>query len=90
MDTTSLHNRFLEAVRIANDMNPLPQDVMLEFYAYYKQATTDNSNFSFNAYNQQDLRTAFKFNAWTQVKHLSADEAKLAYIELVEKHSKKR
>jgi len=64
---------------------PLPQDVMLLFYAYYKQATSGD-NFSFNA--NFDVRNAFKFNAWMQLKGITPDEAKLKYIELVNKYTK--
>jgi len=64
----------------------LPPDVMLQFYAYYKQATKGNN------YEQSsgtvELRNAFKLNAWFQLGHLSEDEAKSFYIELVNKHLK--
>jgi len=33
------------------------------------------------------VRNAFKLNAWLQVNHLSEDEAKIKYIELVEKYN---
>lgn len=59
----------------------LPADIMLQLYGLYKQATLDyNHNFQ---YQNIDLIRGFKFNAWQQVSHLSRDEAKLAYIDLV-------
>jgi len=77
-----LNTRFDKAVAIATEMSQasLPQDVQLRLYANYKQATFgtityQNSNF--------DLRNAFKTNAWMQISHLSADEAKENYIKII-------
>ena len=79
-----LHNRFLKAYETSYAMEnvAIPIDLRLQFYAYYKQATISNQMF----YNPQDpdhIRNAFKMNALLQVKHLTSEEAKLAYIELV-------
>jgi diazepam-binding inhibitor (GABA receptor modulating acyl-CoA-binding protein) len=60
----------------------VPQDVQLILYGLYKQATSESSN-SFHFQNAQDLRNAFKFNAWMQVKHLSVDAAKEQYITII-------
>lgn len=54
-------------------------DVMLKFYAYYKQINFGNK-FSFN--DDLDVRSAFKFNAWVQLNGMSAEQAKKEYIEL--------
>ncbi|MDG1804685.1 acyl-CoA-binding protein [Flavicella sp.] len=81
-----LHKEFEKAYAKASAMKtPLPQDTMLLFYAYYKQATAGD-NFSFNA--NFDVRNAFKFNAWMQLKGISPEEAKRKYIDLVNKYSK--
>jgi len=64
----------------------LPPDVMLKFYAYYKQATKGN-NYEQPSGNVQ-LRNSFKLNAWFQLNHLTEDEAKKEYINLVNKHLK--
>ncbi|OIQ39979.1 MAG: hypothetical protein BM563_03665 [Bacteroidetes bacterium MedPE-SWsnd-G1] len=82
-----LNTRFNDAYQLAsNTSEKLPQDVMLQFYAYYKQATRGNN------YEQPsgniELRNAFKLNAWFQLNHLSEDEAKLEYIKLVKKYLK--
>lgn len=78
-----LDKRFDEAVEIASHMSQadLPQDVQLRLYAYYKQATIGMpaTNYSTNF----DLRNAFKTNAWMQISHLTADEAKEQYIEMI-------
>lgn len=82
MEDQDLNIRFDKAVAIATEMSQasLPQDVQLRLYAYFKQATfgtiqSHNSNF--------DLRNAFKTNAWMQISHLTANEAKENYIEII-------
>jgi acyl-CoA-binding protein len=82
-----LNKEFEEAYEIAclTDIK-LPPDVMLQFYAYYKQATKGN-NYEEPSGNIR-LRNAFKLNAWFQLNHLSEDEAKIEYINLVEKYLK--
>ncbi len=84
MDEKELDIRFQEAVEIAANMSQseLPQDVQLRLYAYYKQATTGTISY-FNNSSELDLRNAFKTNAWMQISHLSADEAKELYIEAI-------
>jgi acyl-CoA-binding protein len=78
-----LEKRFQEAVEIASFMTQasLPQDVQLRLYAFYKQATFDNTNFTVT--DNSDLRNAFKTNAWIQISHLTQDEAKEKYIKLI-------
>jgi len=78
-----LDKRFQEAVEIASFMTQasLPQDVQLRLYAFYKQATFDRTKF--NITDNSDLRNAFKTNAWIQVSHLTHDEAKTEYINLI-------
>jgi acyl-CoA-binding protein len=82
MNDKDLNTRFEEAVATAAEMSQasLPQDVQLRLYANYKQATfgtiqSQNSTF--------DLRNAFKTNAWMQISHLTIDEAKESYIEII-------
>jgi acyl-CoA-binding protein len=77
-----LNTRFDEAFEAASQFDKqLPPDVMLRIYAYYKQATHDPSSFRHN--NNNDLRNAFKMNAWMQISHLTIDEAKEKYIEII-------
>ncbi len=83
MADKDLDIRFAKAVEIAMTMTQasLPQDVQLRLYAFYKQAT-----FGTAVYNQSenfDLRDAFKTNAWMQISHMSVDEAKENYIEII-------
>ena len=86
---TELELKFLKAFEIASQMEEqLPQDIMLKFYAYYKQGMEEQSNHRNLANN--DLRNAFKLNAWMQISHLSKDEAKIEYIKLVEEYTKNK
>lgn len=63
-----------------------PPDIMLKFYAYYKQATEQEGIYTPSGEN--DIRNAFKLNALLQVKGISATEAKRRYIDLVNEHIK--
>ncbi|WP_369048675.1 acyl-CoA-binding protein [Tenacibaculum sp. UWU-22] len=68
--------------KASNTKVSLPPDTMLQLYAYYKQATAgDNSSFNTN----YDVRSAFKFNAWIQMRGMSKEQAKKEYINLVNK-----
>jgi acyl-CoA-binding protein len=64
----------------------LPPDVMLQLYAYYKQATK-GTNYGKPSENVE-LRNAFKLNAWFQLNQISEDDAKKEYINLVNKYLK--
>lgn len=83
MNEKDLDTRFKEAVAIASKMTQasLPQDVQLRLYAFYKQATFGTLNY--NLSENFDLRNAFKTNAWIQISHLTVDEAKEHYIEII-------
>jgi acyl-CoA-binding protein len=85
---TKLDIEFEKAFEKASGMTEkLPQDVMLKFYAYYKQATSGD-NFTFNS--NFGVRNAFKFNAWMQLKGISVEDAKKKYIELVNDYTSKK
>jgi acyl-CoA-binding protein len=82
-----LNKEFEEAYQISsNSDKKLPPDIMLQIYAYYKQATKGN-NYEKPSGNVE-LRNAFKLNAWFQLNYLTEDKAKKAYIKLVNKHFK--
>ncbi len=89
MNEKDIDTRFQEAVEIASQMTQesLPQDVQLRLYAFYKQATF--GTLSYNHSQSYDLRNAFKTNAWIQISHLSVDEAKEQYIEIINSLSEK-
>lgn len=83
MTKKDLDTRFNEAVEKASKMTQasLPQDVQLRLYAYYKQATI--GNVEIRQTSNYHLRDAFKMNAWMQISHITADEAKENYIEII-------
>jgi acyl-CoA-binding protein len=82
MTNEELDILFQEAFEKASNMTkPLPPDVMLRLYAYYKQANFGVSNYKRNE--TFDLINAFKINAWIQISHLTQEEAKILYIETV-------
>lgn len=83
-----LENKFKEAYKIASETDKkLPPDIMLQFYAYYKQATHGN-DYRQASNDEVELRNAFKLNAWIQLSHLTEEEAKKEYIKLVKKYLK--
>lgn len=67
--------------KVSSLKEPIAPDIMLKLYAFYKQATVGN-NFSFES--EQNVRNAFKFNAWMQLKGMSIKNAKKEYIKLVD------
>ncbi|WP_103071924.1 acyl-CoA-binding protein [Aquimarina sediminis] len=86
MTEEELNTAFDEAYkRASNTKIQLPPDIMLHFYAYYKRATHTTEGF-FKPSGNSELRNAFKLNAFFQAKHLTPREAKIKYIELVNKH----
>jgi len=89
-NTDTLHTRFLQAFDAANSMDDIliPIDLRLQFYAYYKQATVSSTAF-YSSNDPDQIRNAFKMNAMLQVRNLSVEDAKLAYIELVNDTIKK-
>ena len=77
---TDLDIEFKEAFKkISKLKKGVAPDIMLLFYAYYKQANFGNK-FSFNS--GLNVRSAFKFNAWMQLNGMSAEVAKKEYIKL--------
>lgn len=80
MENIVLHRAFEEAYKTVRETEQeFPPDVLLQFYALYKQATQENRFTSQDG--EHELVSAFKLNALLQVKHMSSDEAKAAYIE---------
>ena len=81
-----LDKRFKKAFDIASAMTKkLPPDIMLQFYSYYKHATTKDSTVIPSGNDM--VRNAFKLNAYFQIANISADDAKKEYIKLVEKYT---
>lgn len=70
--------------RASNTSQKFPPDLMLKLYAYYKQATGLSTVYIPSG--DSDIKNAFKLNALLQVKGMTAEEAKEAYIKLVKEH----
>lgn len=91
MTRAELEILFEEAFKNAQlvPQDSVPQDLQLVLYGLYKQATSGNTR---NMYfqNPQDIRNAFKLNAWMQVKHLSIEEAMEQYISIINNLMKER
>lgn len=89
MTQEDLDIRFQEAVELASKMTQasLPQDVQLRLYALYKQSTLGTLDLKQNS--SFHLRDAFKTNAWMQISHLTIDNAKEQYIEMIQSLLKK-
>tara|TARA_R110001583_G_scaffold123082_1_gene274401 strand:+ start:21313 stop:21576 length:264 start_codon:yes stop_codon:yes gene_type:complete len=87
MGKKELNIEFEKAYEISSSTEiKLPPDLMLQLYAYYKQATKGNNYVQPSG--NVELRNAFKLNAWFQLNHLTEEEAKQEYINLVNKYLK--
>ena len=81
-----LKDRFNEAVDYVNEYtNPIPADILLKLYAYYKIA---KKNFD-NPGSKTPLINAFKANALIQAQNINRKEAMKKYIDLVNKEIRK-
>jgi diazepam-binding inhibitor (GABA receptor modulating acyl-CoA-binding protein) len=82
MKNDQLYSDFLNAVKQVNDYKkPLPADLLLKLYAYYKIA---NKNYN-NPGSKTPLINAFKANALIQAQNIGREEAMELYINLVQK-----
>ena len=80
MSDNKLDIEFQDAVsRVNAHSEPFPADTLLKLYAYYKKATNDYGK----PKSKKEIINAFKTNALFQAKKLSENQAKQAYIDLV-------
>ena len=87
MDSEATERRFLQAYEKASRTSQkFPPDVMLKFYAFFKQATEEEGIYMPSR--EDDIRNAFKLNALFQVKGMSSLQAKEEYIRMVETYIK--
>ncbi|PCE63472.1 acyl-CoA-binding protein [Sediminicola luteus] len=78
---STLRERFEEAVAFMNSYtHPLPADLLLKIYAYYKIA---NNNFDHPG-SRKPLINAFKMNALIQAQEITEDQAMEMYIEVTD------
>lgn len=86
MGNEKIHSKFEEAVAFVNNYSePIPADLLLKLYAYYKIA---KKNFD-NPGSKTPLINAFKANALIQAKNISRKEAMKKYTELVDSSLRK-
>lgn len=85
MTSEEIEKEFQEAYKKASKTDKkFPPDIMLQFYAYYKQATEQEGIYTPSG--EDDVRNAFKLNALLQIKGMSTTEAKRNYIDLVNRY----
>ncbi len=87
MKKTKLHTDFIKSVEFVNSYtDPLPADLLLKLYAYFKIA---NKNYN-NPGSKTPLINAFKSNALIQAQNIDREEAMKLYIRLVAKELKEK
>ncbi len=81
MKNEQLQADFLKAVAVVNTLTqPLPADLLLKLYAYYKIANKNQTNPA----GATPLINAFKANALIQAKNIGPTKAMRRYVDLVE------
>jgi diazepam-binding inhibitor (GABA receptor modulator, acyl-CoA-binding protein) len=83
---SDLAQRFADAQARIKPVTGLSNDVMLDMYALYKQATVGDCSGSRPG--MLDVKGRAKYDAWAKQKGKSKDAAMEAYIALVGKHAK--
>ena len=83
---SDLVKRFEDAQARIKPITGLGNNVLLELYALYKQATVGDATGSRPG--MLDVRGRAKFDAWAQRKGMSKDAAMEAYITAVGQHAK--
>jgi diazepam-binding inhibitor (GABA receptor modulator, acyl-CoA-binding protein) len=83
---SDLATRFADAQARIKPVTGLGNDVLLDLYALYKQATA--GDVSGGRPGMLDLRGRAKYDAWARHKGLTADAAMTAYVALVDRHAR--
>ena len=80
---SDLNATFEAAVAASKQLPEKPDNMtLLQIYALYKQATAGDVEGKRPGFS--DMVGRAKFDAWAEKKGISADEAKTAYIDLIE------
>ena len=83
-----IHLQFSTATEKAKSFTKTPpNDVFLEFYGLYKQATVGDCNC--DKPSAINVKESAKWNAWNGNKGMSQDAAKAAYVQVYEKYAPK-
>ena len=83
---SDLAQRFADAQAKIKPVTGLGNDVMLEMYALYKQATT--GDVAGSRPGMLDIRGRAKYDAWAKIKGTTKDSAMEKYIALAGKLAK--
>ncbi len=77
-----LEQQFVQAQKDVNTLSARPDnDMLLKLYAFYKQATQGDA--SGERPGGFDFVKRAKFDAWAEIKGMSAKDAMQKYVELV-------
>ena len=80
---STLNEQFEQAVADSKTLSERPDNMtMLKLYALYKQGSTGDVDGKRPGFS--DMVGRAKWDAWNELKGQTADEAKQAYIDLVE------
>lgn len=83
---SDLAQQFVDAQARIKPITGLGNDVLLEMYALYKQATV--GDVSGSRPGMMDMKGRAKYDAWTKRKGMTKDAAMQAYIDVVAKYAK--
>ena len=83
---SELEQRFADAQAKIKPVTGLGNDVLLDLYALFKQATVGNP--TGDRPGMLDIKGRAKYDAWAKRKGMTKDAAMQAYIDLVGKHAK--
>lgn len=78
-----LNQAFEDATQRAKDLPHQPNDVLLELYGLFKQAT--QGDVAGDRPGMFDFKGAAKYDAWEGRRGMTRDDAKQAYIDLVDR-----
>ena len=80
---STLNEQFEQAVADSKTLSERPDNMtMLKLYALYKQGTAGDADGKRPGFT--DMVGRAKWDAWNELKGQTADEAKQAYVDLVE------
>ena len=81
-----LQQLFEQAVANSKSLSEKPSnEVLLQLYSLYKQATAGDATEDNAPANPFDFVNKAKYNAWTELKGKTKDDAMKEYVSLVEK-----
>lgn len=80
---SDLHTAFTDAVAASKELTQRPDNAtLLKLYALYKQASVGDAEGARPGFS--DMVGRAKWDAWNEIKGLSADEAMQQYIDLID------